>query len=233
MAQDGIFYLDPWPQQGPRKIAPLTLTYGQQPPRKAALAVSALLCIQAWNPPDPQPTQKRVQIAPLTLTYGQQPPPQTTGRLLASIRQQWETTWDAQKAPPNAAWNFSPVVVTFVPYTPAWLQAVRLSWQGDQQPVQRSAVIASLTLVYGDQPPLVRQSPPPATLLPAATWDTQSAPKSAAWNIAVQAFVPFNRQWQSIVLSTWDNAPGLPVRTRNVVQVTVTPTTIYGFFPFF
>ena len=92
MAQDSIFYLDPQPTQGPRNIAAWLATNGDQPPRKAALALSALLCIQAWNPPDPAPLQKAVQIAPLTLKYGDQPP--IKGQLTRVERQLKRMAWE-------------------------------------------------------------------------------------------------------------------------------------------
>lgn len=129
MPQDAIFYPDPWPQQRSRKIAPFTLVYGNEPPRKAALALTALVCINAWNPPDPQPTQKRVQIAPLTLRYGDQPPPRRFSQLLSVIQFHWEAGPNrAQVAAPNAGWNYAPTVTSFVPYTSSQNVTIWSQW---------------------------------------------------------------------------------------------------------
>lgn len=100
MAADWIYRPDPEPWQLPRKIAGLLATNGDQPPRKAALALTALLCIQTWNPPDPMPVQKRVQPAPLSLTYGQQPPIRRDARPQDNIiNAQWVQDWKAQSEP--------------------------------------------------------------------------------------------------------------------------------------
>src|SRR6266566_6518680 len=62
----------PQPLQGTRQITPLTLIYGQQPPRIASMpSVQEQTAKLPW--PD-WPAQAGSRIVPLTLVYGQQPP---------------------------------------------------------------------------------------------------------------------------------------------------------------
>lgn len=69
---------DPQPWQRPLTVAPLTLTYGQQPPNQSGMTDPDILNLAlsiAWQPPDPLPQiPSRRYVAPLTLTYGDTPP---------------------------------------------------------------------------------------------------------------------------------------------------------------
>lgn len=106
------------PRQGRRDVVPLTLTYGNQPPRirprfswyspesqpqqprkliAATIVVAehptftrlpAALLI-SWNA-EPNRAQYRRGIAPLALVYGDQPPPYQPSQIRALIRERWE-----------------------------------------------------------------------------------------------------------------------------------------------
>lgn len=70
----------PEPVQGTRVIMPLTLTYGQQPPRIAPMPKVQEQVARAWWPSDGEPRlvaplpRHESDMVPLTLAYGQQPP---------------------------------------------------------------------------------------------------------------------------------------------------------------
>ena len=96
---------DPQPVQRPLTLAPLTLTYGDQPPRRTIDLVSTRI---AWLPPDPQPAQRPLTVAPLTLTYGDQPP-----RRAPVVPRGVLFSWEA------ALWHYCPSVETFVSGAPA------------------------------------------------------------------------------------------------------------------
>jgi hypothetical protein len=149
----------PLPQPPPQRsyLAPLSLTYGQQPPSQGPLSVEDYLAIRGtWaedkEPPPPQLPARRF-IAPLTLAYGSQPPP--AGPLAVEdfgvIRAAWPD-------------NFAPA-----PQHPS------------------TAYVAPLALVYGSQPPPAGPLAPEDLLAigawPAAWWPAQGAQPSAAWNV--------------------------------------------------
>jgi len=188
------------PNDQRQKIAPLTLSYGQQPPRFSVASMMAQAGL-AWpadlEPRLTRPNDQRQKIAPLTFTYGAQPPPAPPLAIaeLLPIVTSWATTWDAQTAPKNAAWNVPPVVA-FVPYT-GLPELIWTAWEPPFVRPQTLVSIAPLTLTYGSAP--IPQSPisvlEVAQILGtwAQTWDTQTAPKGAAWNVPALplAFVAF------------------------------------------
>lgn len=167
-------------------IAPLISTIAQ-PPNVAAAARMAQL-FAAW-PPDLEPrlSPQPVKIAPLTLTYGDLPAPRPalSVPVLAQTLATWQETWGAQSAAPNAGWNVPPTLIV-LPRVPL----PTLLWTAWEPPYIAPPVpvrIAPLTLVYGQAP-----SPqPPLSIIELAqivatwptTWDAQTAPKNAAWNV--------------------------------------------------
>lgn len=157
----------------------------------------------AWEPPAPIPPFP-VKIAPLTLVYGQAPPvdgPLTETELNIAIAPlAW---WPPQNARPSAAWNIPPIAAG-VPFTPLPLNIVG-SWQTDWR-AQSAGLIAPLTLVYGQQPPVQGPLTVPsltAILSPRDIWTSQSEPDNAHWNVPpISAFLSFARLPQS-VLAAW------------------------------
>lgn len=209
------------PNEQQQKIAPLTLTYGQQPnPQGPITAVEYAAVVASW-PPDLEPRLWRPNslqqtIAPLTLTYGTQPVPQPSLALaeLIPIVASWAQSWDAQSAPRSLAWGtpLVPVVARTAPPAHLWT-----AWEPPWLSPPRPVTIAPLTLVYGAQP----QPQAPLSTLELAqivgtwlqTWDSQSAPKSAAWNVPLLGVVPFTPQ-PALIWSAWGDPfvrPPLPV----------------------
>ncbi len=86
--------LDPPLPRGLKRIAPLTLIYGDEPPRYSPANFFAI--IEKWRPPDPMPQQGRRDVATLTLTYGDQPPP-FAPVAMRSVIDQWRASADAQQ----------------------------------------------------------------------------------------------------------------------------------------
>lgn len=233
MAQDAIFYPDPWPQQGPRKIAPLTLIYGDQPPRKAALALSALLCIQAWNPPDPAPQQRRLNIAPLTLTYGSKPPIQ--GALPAVDQQITRMAWETIPQPTQKRVQIAPLTLVYGnqppiqgPMPPAELAIVRgqweVAWTAQSEPPSAAWNVAAAAVA---RVPFARSWLPIVRSSWDITWGAQSEAPSAAWNVAVVVNTPPPLQtgWMQTVLQSWVPAPPVPWQMPPLQVVDNTPPT--------
>lgn len=207
------------PLQKAVQVAPLTLTYGQSPPRKAALALNAALCIAAWNPPDPMPLQKAVLVAPLTLTYGQQPPrlPRTIQQ--SAIRAQWEVDWNAQTQGKNAAWNVPAVAVPVVPFARPWQNTVAQSWL---PPDPQTIKVITKVQPGSDQPPVVGAMTSPEFQTIRAAWEllpngAQSNPPNAAWNVSA-VVVPFTQSWQNTVAQSWLPPDLQPKRATTTVQ---------------
>jgi hypothetical protein len=86
------------PNRPPRlvTIAPLTLTYGSQPPVQAPLSAATRIALQAWpldlEPRLGRPNDQRVRIAPLTLVYGNTPAPHgpLSPTLLSIVARSWQ-----------------------------------------------------------------------------------------------------------------------------------------------
>lgn len=109
----------------------------------------------AWEPAWIQP-QQPIAVAPLLLTYGDQPP-RTVGVSLANLLtllSSWAVDWQAQKAMPSAAWNISPIVSPYTPFTPL----PRLLWSAWEPAWIAPPPLPPVAGWYIPPPP-----PPPAT----------------------------------------------------------------------
>lgn len=228
----GSWPLDLEPRLGPpnnqqQHIAPLTLAYGTQPPTIAtSVPARYQLLVGAWpadlEPRLSLPNNTRVSVAPLSLAYGSQPTPTPALNVpeFQAIVSWPQPEWPAQSAPKSTAWIAPPPSVSAVPFPyglvlstwPADLEP-RLSRPNDQ--IQK---IAPLTLPTGaspqPQPPL---SVPDLIAIVSAwptTWDAQTAPKNAAWNVPpVLVQVP-SAPLPRVIWSAWDPAwvpPPTPV----------------------
>lgn len=118
----------------------------------------------------------RVSIAPLTLVYGDQPPQRSERRP--------DYTWytpNARVQMPvrSTAWDAT-VVVSQVPPS-LWQQQIWRAWNSEQARVQPLANLAPLTLVYGDQPPLLAKSWQALRQYETPYWSVR--PATAAWNV--------------------------------------------------
>ena len=170
----GIYYHAPQPTQAAAR-GPIG-AQGDQPPRSSIVRMQ--VAVGSW-PRGYEPAQyrsnfSRVSIAPLTLVYGDQPPRRSERRpdyawYTPNARVQmpvWSTVWDA------------PVVVSQVPPS-LWQQQIWRAWNFEQARVQSLANLAPLTLVYGDQPPLLAKSWQGQYETP--YWSVR--PTTAAWNV--------------------------------------------------
>ncbi len=218
------------PNDQRQKIAPLTLTYGRQPPPSGPVTVLEYAQLVGSWPTDvgpliPRPNDQRQKIAPLTLVYGSPPAPQPALSVL-ELRQliaPWEQTWAAQAPPKSAAWNVPPIL-SVVPYRPLAgqiLAAWEPPWIAPPIPVE----IAPLTLTYGAQPPpqpalsIIELQAIVATWV--QTWNAQTAPKNAAWNVppipSPVAYAPIPRS----IWSAWEPPWIQPPRPVSVVTLTL------------
>jgi hypothetical protein len=180
------------PYQRPLNIAPLTLTYGQQPPTRSTVNLNNALA--SWVPPDPPPTQRPLTIVPLTFTYGNPPTP-TNPALFNSILSTWippdplpyqrrpVAPIPAQGQPPPPTRQRQPdfslyvdpafpetlepvaaIIPSIVTQTPFVPYPVTLiqSWQVDQLQPQR--LPSAPIPAQGQQPPPLRQRQPDLSL---------------------------------------------------------------------
>lgn len=98
------------PNDQQQKIAPLTLTYGDQPIPTGPLTPTARQIIASWpqdlEPRLSRPNDRQQTIAPLTFVYGDSPTPNgplSASNLIAIIAPR--EVWSAQTFAPNAGWN--------------------------------------------------------------------------------------------------------------------------------
>lgn len=196
------------PLQGRSQIAPLTLVYGQQPPRIDAMPrVQFNTVLRVSWPEDKEPRLQfnneqpdRRYVAPLTLVYGSQPP--VTGPLSSVAARSWDPVLQIpNRQTRSAAWDV-PVTVSSVPFFRAPVLWTPADWSA-----QKGPQFAPLTLVYGDQPPLLVRSP--------RAFDTPSVlPQrpigSAAWDVpaVISSQVPFVRQAVVYVPIDWSAQRG-------------------------
>lgn len=202
----------PMPIQKPLTVAPVTLVYGQQPPRIDPMPkVQAQVVRASWpeaNEPrlqfnDQQP--ERRYIVPLTLVYGSQPPlvgPLSVVETNIAVR-----SWDAARQEPpaligSAAWNIPAVAPAFVPFVRQGQPAALIDWGA-----QKSTSIVPLTFTYGDQP--LSDAKRVARHLAWRAWDVLfvQPPQpigTAAWNVPpiIVSGVPFTPLPGSI-LASW------------------------------
>lgn len=165
------------PNNQQNKIAPLTLTYGQQPVPRAQYNPTLLNTIVSSWPVDvgplvPRPDDQQQKIVPLTLTYGNQPVPSAfySPTELNEIVTSWPpdtgplVPWPDYVQVKNAAVIPPPPVNTYVPIGhgiyPAILQAIHEEAYYEVEVV--SAVVSAPT--NPDQPPRIG-APIPAPIL--------------------------------------------------------------------
>jgi len=201
----------PAPVQGTRVIVPLTLTYGQQPP-KQLIQWGDLQSILAFWPADGEPRltpQGRRDIVPLTLRYGQQPPLRRPSDTIFVIP--WQVDWSAQSEADNASWNI-PVVSQLPAFRRDSVAQVFLDWLAQRafistawvappvvsqpSPFRRDPLSPTwfepgrvqwrrYTLVDEPIPSVVPGQAPKVVLWPAFDSVAQTMADNAAWN-----FVP-------------------------------------------
>lgn len=242
------------PNDQQQKIAPLTLPTGQQPPtysiRPMMGAVSA-----AW-PPDLEPrlgapNNQRVSIAPLTLTYGSQPPP--TPPLAVEERiaiDAWSVTWGAQRAPISTAWVPPPATLVVGTGPIARASQLAASWPDSleprlQAPNNQRVTVAPLTLVYGDQPPILGVTTAARASLVGSTWPADLEPRLGLPNNRQVALAPLSLTYgdapprvgtvpiarASASATAWFSDPNVPPRRSVIVMSGVTPPPVVGQSP--
>jgi hypothetical protein len=160
-----------------------------------------------FNPP---PVVQAAVHAPIA-AQGQQPPPY---RPIAAVMVAASLAWTPAPAPAQEPSNVAPLipVATASPPTPisiALSQAIRATW--DSQPswsTQHAALIAPLTLTYGQQPPSYAGAAQITNILatPPLTWSAQSASPNAGWNFippAVNQPPPVSIAGYMAIRSSW------------------------------
>lgn len=227
--------LEHQPQQRPLKVAPLTLTYGQQPPSQVGLRDPDILYGSGLWPPLDWAAQRPPQIAPLTLRYGDQPPPYSHVALDV-VRRSWEPP-DPQ--PQRDSKNLAPLTLVYGQQPPAvsgfrdpdLLFGAGL-WPPPDWPAQVPPRIAPLTLTYGQQPP---RRPPTGTVPTGvlAWWQVQDPPRLQAPAFPIAPPVtptndppPSSRAAVLSVLATaWQPPPPEP---RQLPRTVAPLTLVYG-----
>lgn len=218
------------------KIAPLTLTYGDQPVVRGQLPRPAYqLLVGQWpldlEPRLDKPNAERVKIAPLTLTYGDQPTPQS-GLSVSEwqVIQSWQPGDNGpQSAPKSLAWSS---VVSQTPYFRFPYDVTFRSWPAEEalsRPNAERVKIAPLTLTYGDQPtPQPSISQPEWTALqswPRDDWSAQRFVKSNAWQ-PPPIGVPYPI---GLILASWPADLEPRLGKPNAERVKIAPLTlVYG-----
>jgi hypothetical protein len=169
------------------------------------------------------------QLAPLTLPTGTAPIPTSPLSVseIAQIVATWAVSWDAQTAPDNAAWNAPSVAILAHTPLPALIWT---AWEPPPPLPVRPIQIATLTLPTGVTPvpsgPLSVSKLTPLVATWAQSWDAQTAPKNAAWNVPALPLVA-HTPIPGLIWTAWDPPPPLPVR-----PVTIAPLTlVYGMPP--
>jgi hypothetical protein len=133
------------------------------------------------------PINAPVKVAPLTLPTGQQPTPTAflSAIELNLLVSSWQTSNNAQTAPKSAAWNIPPIPPSApVSSLPAYVYAA--SALPDPQPLQRfRSIVPTLPAASQPtpQPPLSVVEITQIVAMWAVTWDAQTGPKNASWNI--------------------------------------------------
>lgn len=194
----GIFY-NPPPPAGRTAVTPPEPhvpigTQGSQPPRYTTVLMLAVV-LASWpqdlEPRLQRPNEQRVKIAPLTFTYGQQPPRFSVASQMAVVGLAWPPDLEPRLGRPNAD---------------------RIK-------------IAPLTFTYGAQPPPIAPlSVAELTQIVATwpvTWDAQTAPKNASWNVPlIVAFVPRTAA-PTLLWTAWE-----PPFIRPQTLVSIAPLTL-------
>jgi hypothetical protein len=216
------------PPDWPAQSAPKSVAWFTPPATATKVAFPYGLILANWpldlEPRLTRPNDAQQKIATLTLPTGQAPPPQAPLSVaeLTAISAP-TTTWDAQSASKNAAWNVP--VVTQVPFAP-FPRSIRAAWDEPWIRPPVPVAIAPLTLSYGAPPPSRPALSITIVTTTVAAWaqpsDAQSPPKNA-WNTPLFAQVPYATQPLTI-RAAWDVAT-FPLPRL----VTIAPLTLqYG-----
>lgn len=189
------------PNNTQQKIAPFTLSYGDQPPLVGVSAANRYVRAswpEALEPRLSFPNNRQNAIAPLTLTYGAQPPVVGTAPIVEqTIVAAWPLTLEPRLSTPNST---------------------RVN-------------VAPLTLAYGDQPaPVAALSVMENQTIaawPEENWAAQSAVRSTAWDVpVVQADVPAARFPYSTILASWPSDLEPRLALQNAKQNSIVTLTL-------
>lgn len=191
-------------------IAPLTLTYGNQPPPYSTV-VNGKVILGQWETPAPLPTiPQRSYIVVQTLTYGDQPP-----RLVRQFIPTVDSFIPQQQRSGIA--SLIPPVSVQPPFTrlPNWIID---SWKQVDQPTFPRNNVAPLALTYGDRPPPLKNTIP----LQADTYFPQQARAGvASFAVTVVSQVPFVAQ-PSFIVNSWNPAPFSLPPSSKIAPLTLT-----------
>lgn len=224
------------PNDQQQKIAPLTLTYGRQPTPTSFITPPELAAlVQAWpstdvGPAVPWPNWVRRTSTPLLAQprVDQPTPLAPLGpSALAGVVGAWAQDWGTQTAPKTAATLLQASAPPYRSLPRSLWSAWDPAWLAPPAPV----TIAPLTLAYGSAPiPSALLSPTELGQLLASwvqTWDAQTAPKNAGWNVppvlSAVAFAPFQRQ----ILTAWESPWIAPPPLVKIAPLTL----VYGQAP--
>lgn len=208
---------DSWPTQARRPIAPLTLAYGDQPPRYTTAGMNDLLA--TWLPPDPAPQRDPKRFAPLALIYGDQPPRYSTTAMAGVL-----STWiPPDPAPQRDRKQFAPLTLVYGQQPPPRLteQISIRSWQvAEPLTQQRRAGVAAIVPTAAVFVPF---SPYP--WLAISQWQSEPPAPARPAKVAPLALVygdqppRFSTSIQSRLVSTWEVAS--PVLQRASVHTPI------------
>jgi hypothetical protein len=160
-----------------------------------------------YSPPQPVQAATHAPIA----AQGQQPPPY---RSIAAVMVAASLAWTPAPAPAQEPSLVAPLIPAPAagaptPISRAVSQAIRATW--DSQPSwssQHAALVAPLTLIYGQQPPPWNGAAAMANILatPPLIWSAQDAPPNAGWNFippAVNQPTPISIAALMAIRSAW------------------------------
>jgi hypothetical protein len=182
---------DPLPVQRFLSVVPNFLAVSQPQPQSPLSVTELAQIVSAWpadsGPLLPWPINAPVKVAPLTLPTGIQPTPQGPLSVTEMVQfvSVWAVTWDAQAASKSAAWNVPPIPPS-VPSPPFPAHVYAASALPDPQPVQRLRSIVPTRPTASQptpQPPLSVVEITQIVATWTVTWDAQTGPKNASWNV--------------------------------------------------
>lgn len=194
------------------------------PPRQSALSPQNVTITQvAWQPDPPTP-QRRLPSVVGVFPASSQPQPQSTlsALELVQIVNAWTQNYDPQSAP-KSAWN-APVLAR-VPYSPPPASIWR-SWDSPDVRPPDPVRIAPLTLVYGDAPaprsPLSVSGSVRTAGTWEQTWESQSAPDNAGWNVPPILISLPHIDLPKSIWTSWEPAWVQPPRPVSIAPLTLT-----------
>jgi hypothetical protein len=137
----------------------------------------------------------------------------------------WVDTQPVQRALAVAAW-FVPPVVSVVPPNVRPPAALWTAWIPPSPLPPRPVTMAPLTLTYGDQPmPVAPLSPVEMRQIAGSwptTWDAQTGPKNASWNVPpLLISLPYVPR-QAAIWTAWEPLPHTPPRPIAIALLTLT-----------